>query len=167
MGIHPVTTTRPLPLPEARRRLTAAALTDGPVGRVGLELEAHVVDLADASRDVAWTTIRAAFNRNVLYVLDRELKADFDPAAFAHDAVWNADAERMEMWLRAEAAQDVRVGALELDVSFAAGEGLRTEVSAKFTRVRVERELAAAGLRLARWWTDAAGDFALSLSVRA
>jgi L-histidine N-alpha-methyltransferase len=109
--------------------------------------------------------VTAAFNRNVLVVLDRELKADFDPAAFAHRAVWNAAEERMEMWLEATTPQSVHVGALDLDVEFAAGERIRTEVSSKFTRERVERELTAAGLRLARWWTDAAGDFALSLAV--
>jgi L-histidine N-alpha-methyltransferase len=109
--------------------------------------------------------VTAAFNRNVLYVLDRELKADFEPDAFAHRAVWNAAQERMEMWLEATTAQDVHVGGLDLDVRFEAGERMRTEVSSKFTRSRVERELAAAGLRLTHWWTDAAGDFALSLAV--
>jgi L-histidine N-alpha-methyltransferase len=111
--------------------------------------------------------VTAAFNRNVLYVLDRELKADFDPEAFAHHAVWNADAERMEMWLRSERDQRVHVGALDLDVSFAAGEEMRTEVSGKFREQGVRDELAAAGLRVVGWWTDAAGDYGLSLSVRA
>jgi uncharacterized SAM-dependent methyltransferase len=59
---------------------------------------------------------------------------------------------------------DVHVRALALDVEFAAGEELRTEISAKFRRGRVEQELAAAGFVLAEWWTDPAGDFALSLS---
>jgi L-histidine Nalpha-methyltransferase len=69
--------------------------------------------------------------------------------------------------LRSIEAQVVRVPALDLVVPFLAGEEMRTEVSAKFRRDRVERELAAAGLRLTEWWTDPAGDFALSLSVRA
>ena len=56
--------------------------------------------------------------------------------------------------------------ALDLVVPFRAGEEMRTEVSAKFRRAGVERELGAAGLRLVEWWTDPAGDFALSLSVR-
>jgi L-histidine N-alpha-methyltransferase len=64
-------------------------------------------------------------------------------------------------------AQTVHVKALDLDVSFAAAETMRTEISAKFTRARVEREFAAAGLRLASWWTDRAGDFAVSLGVPA
>jgi L-histidine N-alpha-methyltransferase len=69
------------------------------------------------------------------------------------------------MRLRSTRAQTVHVKALDLDVSFAAGEVLRTEISAKFTRARVEREFAAAGLRLASWWTDESGDFAVSLGV--
>lgn len=111
--------------------------------------------------------VTAAFNRNVLDVLDRELKADFDPDGFAHRAVWNSGAERMEMWLVAERPMTVHVGALDLDVSFAVGDGVRTETSAKFRRAGLEAELAAAGLRLTKWWTDAQGDFALSLAVPA
>lgn len=111
--------------------------------------------------------ITAAFNRNVLSVLNRELKADFDPASFAHRAVWNSADERMEMWLQSERAQQVHLGTLELDVSFAAGERMRTEVSAKFRADGVRAELEAAGLRLAHWWTDAAGDFGVSLAVPA
>ncbi len=59
----------------------------------------------------------------------------------------------------------MHVAALDLDVSFEAGEQMRTEISAKFRRDGIERELAAAGLRLVHWWTDPDGDFALSLSV--
>jgi L-histidine N-alpha-methyltransferase len=71
------------------------------------------------------------------------------------------------MRLRSRVAQTVRVAALDHTVEFAAGEELRTEVSAKFRKERVEEEYAAAGLRLACWWTDAAGDYALSLAVPA
>jgi L-histidine N-alpha-methyltransferase len=59
----------------------------------------------------------------------------------------------------------VHVAALDLDVRFARGEQMRTEISSKFRRERVEAELAEAGLRLTQWWTDPVGDFALSLSV--
>jgi L-histidine N-alpha-methyltransferase len=68
------------------------------------------------------------------------------------------------MWLRAEGVQTVRIGGLDLSVHFDDGEAMRTEISAKFTRERVESELGAAGLALDAWWTDPAGDFALSLS---
>ena len=79
-------------------------------------------------------------------------------------ARWDPDEQWIEMWLRAEGPQSVRVGDLGLTVEFGAGEAMRTEISAKFTRARVEAELVAAGLALDTWWTDAAGDFALSLS---
>ena len=108
----------------------------------------------------------ARFNRNVLAVVNRELDADFDLEAFEHVARWNADEERIEMWLRAQAAQRVRVGALDLTVDFAAGEEMLTEVSCKFRPEGVEAELAAAGLRRTHWWTDEAGDFGLSLSTK-
>jgi L-histidine N-alpha-methyltransferase len=70
------------------------------------------------------------------------------------------------MWLRSEDAQEVRLRALPLEVSFEAGEAVRTEISAKFRRRGVEDELSAAGLTLGRWWTDSDGDFAVSLSFK-
>jgi L-histidine N-alpha-methyltransferase len=109
--------------------------------------------------------VTAEFNRNVLRVLNRELDADFVPEAFAHVARWDPDAEWIEMWLRAEGDHHVHLRRLGLDVSFAAGEAIRTEISAKFRRAGVEAELAAAGLEVVAWWTDPAGDFALSLAV--
>jgi L-histidine N-alpha-methyltransferase len=109
--------------------------------------------------------VTAEFNKNVLHVLNRSLGADFDPDAFAHVAVWDAEREWIEMRLESLADQRVHVAALDLTVEFAHSEQMRTEISSKFRRVGVERELAAAGLRLTHWWTDEAGDFALSLSV--
>ncbi len=107
----------------------------------------------------------AAFNKNVLSVINRELEADFAPAAFEHVALWNAEREWIEMRLRSRTAQTVKVQALDLAVDFADGEELRTEVSAKFRQEGVRTELAAAGLELAHWWTDGEDRFALSLSV--
>jgi L-histidine N-alpha-methyltransferase len=140
----------------------ATTLAPGDALLLGTDLVKDVDRLVAAYDDAAGVT--AAFNRNVLAVLDRELDADFDPDAFDHVAVWNADAEWIEMRLRSQRAQTVHVRALGLDVEFATGEELRTEISAKFRRDRVEQELAAAGLHLTEWWTDPAGDFALSLS---
>ncbi|MEU6086353.1 L-histidine N(alpha)-methyltransferase [Streptomyces sp. NPDC047085] len=119
--------------------------------------------LVRAYDDAAGVT--AAFNKNVLAVVNRELGADFDPAAFDHVALWDAGREWIEMRLRSRRAQTVKVPALDLVVDFAAGEELRTEVSAKFRREGVTRELAEAGLELTHWWTDPEGRFALSLSV--
>ncbi|MBD8869653.1 L-histidine N(alpha)-methyltransferase [Nocardioides donggukensis] len=108
--------------------------------------------------------VTAAFNKNVLSVLNRDLGADLDPTAFEHVARWDPDREWMEMRLRSLRDQQVRVAALDLDVVLAEGEEVRTEVSAKFRREGISAELEAAGLRLTEWWTDPAGDFALSLS---
>jgi L-histidine N-alpha-methyltransferase len=110
--------------------------------------------------------VTAEFNRNVLRVVNRRLGADFDVSSFAHVARFDKDNEWIEMLLRSEVDQKVHVPALELTVPFAAGEEMRTEISAKFRRAGVEKELAAAGLRLGEWWTDSSGDFALSLSLK-
>ena len=91
--------------------------------------------------------VTARFNKNVLAVVNRELDADFDLDAFDHVARWNADEERIEMWLRASTPQRVHVGELDLTVDFAAGEEMLTEVSCKFRPDGVAAELAAAGLR--------------------
>jgi L-histidine N-alpha-methyltransferase len=130
---------------------------------LGTDLVKNVDRLVAAYDDSAGVT--AAFNRNVLTVINRELDADFDVAAFRHVARWNAADEWIEMHLRSERDQTVHVRALDLTVEFAAGELMRTEISAKFRRDGVERELDAAGLALRSWWTDAAADFALSLST--
>jgi L-histidine N-alpha-methyltransferase len=140
----------------------AAGLAPGDGLLLGTDLVKDPARLVAAYDDAAGVT--AAFNRNVLQVIDRELAADFDPEAFDHVAVWDADQEWIEMRLRARHAHRVEVAALDLTVDFAAGEDLRTEISAKFRRDRVADELAAAGLELGEWWTDPAGDFALSLA---
>jgi L-histidine Nalpha-methyltransferase len=110
--------------------------------------------------------ITAEFNRNVLHVINRELDADFTPEAFDHIAFFDRKHEWVEMRLRARSPQTVRVNALGFDVEFDAGEELRTEISAKFTRPRLEADFHAAGLRLERWFTDPDGLFALSLAAR-
>ncbi|WDZ92342.1 L-histidine N(alpha)-methyltransferase [Nocardiopsis sp. HUAS JQ3] len=108
--------------------------------------------------------VTAAFDRNVLAVINHRLGADFDPAAFDHVARWNAEREWIEMRLRSRAAQRVRVADLDLEVEFAPGEEMRTEVSAKFRREGLTAELEGAGFALTHWWTDPAGDFALTLA---
>jgi L-histidine N-alpha-methyltransferase len=108
--------------------------------------------------------VTAEFNRNVLRVLNRELRADFDPDDFDHVALFDPYNEWIEMRLRARRAHTTLVRELDLPVHFQAGEELRTEISAKFTPERVEGDLSAAGLELVRWLTDPDGLFALSLS---
>lgn len=142
----------------------AAVMAPGDHLLLGTDLVKDTERLVRAYDDAGGVT--AAFNRNVLAVINRELDADFDLAAYHHVARWNADEQRIEMWLRAESAQRVRVAALNLTVEFAAGEEMFTEVSCKFRPEQVAAELAAAGLRRVRWWTDDAGDFGVSLAVR-
>lgn len=131
---------------------------------LGTDLVKDIDRLVRAYDDAAGVT--AAFNRNVLAVINRQLDADFDVDAYTHVARWNVDEERIEMWLRTDAPQRVRIGALGLTADFAAGEEMLTEVSCKFRSDGVQAELAAAGLRRTHWWTDAAGDFGLSLAVK-
>ncbi len=111
--------------------------------------------------------VTAEFNRNVLHVVNRELGADFVPDAFDHVAFFDRRHEWVEMRLRARRPCTVLIADLGLRVDFAAGEELRTEISAKFTRSRLERDLEAAGLALEHWLTDDDGLFALSLARRA
>jgi L-histidine Nalpha-methyltransferase len=108
--------------------------------------------------------VTADFNRNVLQVLNRGLDADFDLDGFAHVALWDADHEWIEMRLRARWPMRVTIPGVDLVVDFAAGEELRTEVSAKFRREGIEKELAEAGFAVDHWWTDEEGLFALSLA---
>ena len=143
----------------ARIRATAGG---GDTLLLGTDLVKDPAVLVAAYDDPAGVT--AAFNKNVLAVLNAELGADFDLDAFEHVALWDARAEWIEMRLRSSVAQQVRLPAIGLTVGFAAGEEMRTEVSAKFRREGVEEELAAAGFALRSWWTDPQGLFGLSLS---
>ena len=142
----------------------AAVMQPGDSLLLGTDLVKDSGRLLAAYDDAAGVT--AQFNRNVLAVINRELDADFDVDAYAHVARWNVAQEHMEMWLRADRKQRVWIGALDMAVEFAAGEEMLTEVSCKFRPDSVATELLAAGLRPTRWWTDAAGDFGLSLAVK-
>ena len=130
---------------------------------LGTDLVKSVPRLISAYDDAAGIT--AAFNKNVLSVINRELDADFDPARFEHVAIWDATNEWIEMRLRSRIAQTVHIRAIDLRITFEAGEEVRTEISAKFRRPGVVDELRRAGLTMQRWWTDPAQDFAVSLSV--
>ena len=111
--------------------------------------------------------VTAAFNRNVLRVLNRELSADFAVDAFDHHAVWDSRHEWIEMRLRARRAMTVRVAGLDLTVPFADGEVLVTETSAKFRPGGVRGWLEATGYEVTRTWTDPAGRHAMTLATAA
>ena len=140
-----------------------AGLRSGDFFLLGTDLVKDPATLVAAYDDCSGVT--AAFNKNVLAVLNTELGADFDLDAFEHVAAWDAEAEWIEMRLRSLGDQVVHLPAIGLGVRFAAGEEMRTEISAKFRRAGVESELAAAGFAMRSWWTDSAGQFGLSLSV--
>ena len=117
-----------------------------------------------AAYDVA-DGVTADFNRNVLRVINRELAADFDVDAFDHVAVYDDELDRVEMHLQARRAMTVSIPGAELEVEFAAGERLRTEISCKFTREGAERQLDEASMQLRAWYTDYDRRFALALAV--
>jgi L-histidine N-alpha-methyltransferase len=153
--------------PDARARFftdLGAALAPGDGLLLGTDLVKDTGRLIAAYDDAAGVT--AEFNRNVLHVINRELGADFDVDCFRHVARWDTEHEWIEMRLQAQGEQHVRVDGLDLEVQFADGEQMRTEISSKFREAGVRGELEAAGFGLASWWTDPAGDFAVSLSVR-
>ncbi|MFF8503920.1 L-histidine N(alpha)-methyltransferase [Streptomyces anulatus] len=153
-------------LPEERAaflRSVRSLLSPGDALLLGTDLVKDEETLVAAYDDAAGVT--AAFNKNVLNVVNRELGADFPLDEFDHLAVWNPRDRWIEMRLRARRALSVKIRELDLVVPFEAGEELRTEVSAKFRREDVREELADAGMRLTQWWTDSAGRFALSLAT--
>jgi L-histidine N-alpha-methyltransferase len=151
-------------LPDERADFFAsvrAVLEPGEWLLLGADLVKDPATLVAAYDDSAGVT--AEFNRNVLRVLNRQLGADFEVEAFSHVAVWDAENEWIEMHLRADRAMSVLVPEIGLEVEFAEGEELSTEVSAKFRREGIEAELDKAGFSPGAWWTDSQGRFALSL----
>lgn len=151
--------------PEGRKTLLAG-LAEGLRPGDGLLLGADLIKdhdrLVAAYDDAAGVT--ADFNKNVLRVINRELDADFDVDAFDHVALYNTVDDRIEMWLRTATAQSVSVKGLDLDVSFQAGEQMRTEISCKFSRETIAALLGEAGFTIEQFWTDEAGDFSLTLA---
>ncbi len=150
---------------EQRRSLLAqlsASLKPGDSFLLGVDLVKDVDVLEAAYNDSAG--ISAAFNLNILRVLNARLGADFEIESFDHVASFNLQTEQMEMFLRATRPQNVRLELLNLEISFEEGEMLHTEISAKFRREGIEAELTQAGLQPAHWWTDSDRKFAVTLS---
>ena len=132
---------------------------------LGTDLVKDVAMLEAAYDDSAGVT--AEFNLNVLRVLNRELDADFDVEQWEHVAHWNAECEWIEMRLRARSDQHVSIPGASLEIDFAAGETIRTEISSKFVPQRIAGELRDAGFRLDRMLLDEDGLFALTLAAPA
>jgi L-histidine Nalpha-methyltransferase len=129
---------------------------------VGTDLVKDRERLEAAYNDSAGVT--AEFNRNVLNVINANLDGDLDPERFEHRAVYDERNEWIEMRLSACEPHTAHIGAIDLAVAFEAGEHIRTEISCKFTRERIEREYGQAGLQLLDVYTDREGLFALSLA---
>jgi L-histidine N-alpha-methyltransferase len=129
---------------------------------LGTDLVKDRARLVAAYDDAAGVT--ADFNRNVLRVLNEQLGGDFDPERFRHVAVWNEAAQWIEMRLRAEEAVEISLAGAGLTVHFDQGEDLLTEISAKFTPERVERELFDAGFVVEGMWGAREGEFLLTLA---
>jgi len=149
--------------PAARAQFFAelgSALRPGESLLLGVDLVKDSERLVAAYDDAAGVT--AEFNRNVLRVLNRELRANFQADEFEHVALWDAENEWIEMRLRALRPMTVDIPGVDLTFDLADGEEIRTEISAKFRRLTVESELVAAGFRPLGWWTD--GDYALALA---
>jgi L-histidine N-alpha-methyltransferase len=139
-----------------------AAVDPGDCILLGVDLVKDEAVLQAAYDDAAGVT--AAFNRNLLVRLNRELDAEFDPEKFAHRAVWNPTESRMEMHLVSECEQTVWLPAIDLRVNFAAGESIHTENSYKFQPGAVDALLTKAGFTPEATWTDERGWFAVCLA---
>ena len=128
---------------------------------LGLDLVKDVGRLEAAYNDAAGVTAR--FNLNLLQVMNDRLEADFDLEAFEHVAFFDEEHAWIEMRVRARRATRARVPAAQLEMTLDAGDFIRTELSCKFTRASLERQLRGTGLRLDAWLTDAESLFALAL----
>jgi L-histidine N-alpha-methyltransferase len=137
----------------------------GPFDRllVGADLRKEPETIERAYNDAAGVT--AAFNRNVLHVLNTELGADFRPDEFAHRAFYDRSLHRIEMQLVARSDQRVHIDGMP-EVTVRESEAIRTEISCKYDRATIEDLFARAGLALERWMTDPQGAFAMAVGVR-
>lgn len=151
---------------EAVRFLSALCRGMAPGDRLllGVDLVKDKAVLDAAYNDAQGIT--AAFNKNVLAVLNRELGASFELDRFDHHAFFDADQSRIEMHLRSAVAQRVELGELGLTIALERGETILTEISRKFSRASTTRVLEAAGLRLESWYTPGSEWFGLAVAQR-
>jgi len=150
--------------PEKRRGFLGrlrSGLEEGDHLLVGVDLVKDPRVLEAAYDDAAGVTAR--FNKNLLSVLNRKLGGEFEPDLFDHRATYNPEESRVEMWLDSKVAQRVPVVALDLEVPFEPGEGMKTEISTKFTHESVAEAFDEAGLQLLGLYTDEENLFGLAL----
>lgn len=151
--------------PSARRLLSniAQAMRPGDHFILGADLrkDPRVIEAAYNDRQ----GVTAEFNLNVLRVINRELGADFDLAAFEHRAFYDRSLHRIEMHLVSTDDQEVHIPHIG-PIRFAGGESIRTEISCKYDRETLAGLLGGAGMRIDRWITDAASSYALIVASR-
>lgn len=145
-------------------RSVAAILQPGDALLLGVDLVKSKARLEAAYNDAAGVT--ALFNKNILQVVNDRLGADFDIAAFDHVAFYDTRNAWIEMRLRANRAMRVRVRRPGLDLTFARGDEIRTELSCKYSRRSLLARLQGTGLALRRWYRDNERLFALALLSR-
>jgi len=151
--------------PEQRAELLASLareLREDDTLLLGLDLVKDPARLEAAYHDRAGVT--EAFVRNALAAANRELGATFEQGRFGYEPRWDPEHEWMDIALRALEAHVVAVPELKLELAFRKGERLRVEISSKFRRDALERELEPAELSVRSWWTDRRGDFAVALA---
>ena len=128
---------------------------------VGVDLRKDRAVLEAAYDDAAGVT--AAFNLNLLSRINQELNGNFDLSTFQHQAIYNQDLGRIEMYLVSRRVQSVTIRRIGLTVAFAAGETIHTENSYKYSLAEINAVATAAGLHDQCFWQDAAGRFSLHL----
>ena len=128
---------------------------------VGIDLRKDRTVLEQAYDDAQGVTAR--FNRNLLARINRELDGDFDLEAFRHQAVYNEEVGRVELYLESTSAQRVQIDELDMEVAFESGERIHTENSYKYSRQEIEDLASAAGLRVRDQWFDSQRRFSLNL----
>ncbi|MEW6351505.1 MAG: L-histidine N(alpha)-methyltransferase [Thermodesulfobacteriota bacterium] len=141
----------------------AVMLNPGDRFLLGLDMLKPVHAIEAAYNDSRQVT--AKFNKNILLVINRELRANFDPAGFAHIAFFEEEQERVEMHLRARRDMCVDINALRISVVLRQGETIRTEVCHKFCRDGAEKMIRDAGMEVSRWYSDPKGWFSLIEAV--
>jgi len=150
---------------DAQRTLRAVrnAIQPGDALLLGADMKKDAAVVEAAYNDSLGVT--AAFNKNLLLRINRELGGHFDLSAFQHCAFYNAAKGRIEMHLRALGSQRVAIDALEMNVAFADGETIHTESSYKYDAGEIRALAAASGFRLARSWSDRSAAFTSNLLV--
>ena len=132
---------------------------------IGFDLVKDKARLEAAYDDAAGVTAR--FNKNILHAVNDRFGADFEPEAYEHVAFFDEENAWIEMRLRASRPMTVTVRDADLKLDLEAGDEIRTEISAKYTRESVEALADRGGLLVDAWYQDPEALFALAILKRA